>query len=498
VSVRERTASTGSGSLLSAALTGASTLLVTLFAAVVGVVIAREFGRTDETDGFFAAYGVFIVVVLAAQAVRLAVLPAVARARLERRLAAEISGIAAALAVVAVPMVVLAGVAAPQLGDLLTGGGSPAAAETAETALRWLVPAAAAHLFAGLAASGLAALDDYGTAAFGYAAGSAAGLTLILMRVGSDGIEAVSWGMTLNAAISLAVPLAGLAVRALSERVPRSAVRPDGTPVRSHLGAFAAAASLPIALQMLYVVCLPFAGRLGTGDVTSFGYAYLGSAALVAVTATSLGLVSSVPLARAGLGADGAVRHVVSTSWLALALVAAAAPLVAVAGSDLVEAVLGSAYAGDVGGEVGTLVLVLGPWIVASVGVSVAFPLAFVAERTRRLPLIGLAALAAQVPLAWAAWAAFELAGLALALAVSTFLVLAGLLHELGALRRAVGGLLTAAVWLGALAAVAFLPPALLLAPVVAALSGAALYVVLVAIARPRGLRVAWGYLRTL
>ena len=53
---------------------GGSTLLVASFAAIVGVLIAREFGRTDETDGFFAAYGVFFVVVLAAQAIRIAVI----------------------------------------------------------------------------------------------------------------------------------------------------------------------------------------------------------------------------------------------------------------------------------------------------------------------------------------------------------------------------------------------------------------------------------------
>ncbi|MFO7573295.1 MAG: hypothetical protein R6W48_11955 [Gaiellaceae bacterium] len=72
----KRTDSPGLGSLGSAALTAASLLVVTGFAGIVGIVIAREFGRTEETDGFFAAYGVFVVVVLAAQAIRIAVIPA--------------------------------------------------------------------------------------------------------------------------------------------------------------------------------------------------------------------------------------------------------------------------------------------------------------------------------------------------------------------------------------------------------------------------------------
>ncbi|MCA1481889.1 hypothetical protein, partial [Bradyrhizobium sp. NBAIM08] len=60
-----------------------SIAVVTGLSAAVGVVIARKIGRGVETDGFFAAYGVFLVLVLAASAVRAAVLPRLARARVE-------------------------------------------------------------------------------------------------------------------------------------------------------------------------------------------------------------------------------------------------------------------------------------------------------------------------------------------------------------------------------------------------------------------------------
>ena len=236
-SVSKRTDSPGFGSLSERALTATSALVVTALAAIVGVVIAREFGRTDETDGFFAAYGVFIVVVLASQAIRIAVLPALARARGERRLAGEIAGFAARdRARRAVPLVLLAELAdradrRPPHGQRVRRSRRTAAAE----ALRWMVPAAAAHLFAGLAASGLAALDDYGTAALGYAVGSAAGLALILARVEPDGIIAVAWGMALNATVAFLVPAAGLAVRAVG--AAHAAQRPRGPPAsRSGLG----------------------------------------------------------------------------------------------------------------------------------------------------------------------------------------------------------------------------------------------------------------------
>ena len=72
---------TGLGSLVTGAVTAVGIAVQTGLAAVVGIVIARKLGRTAETDGFFAAYGVFIVLALAATAVRVTVLPPLARAR---------------------------------------------------------------------------------------------------------------------------------------------------------------------------------------------------------------------------------------------------------------------------------------------------------------------------------------------------------------------------------------------------------------------------------
>jgi hypothetical protein len=496
--VSKRTDSSSAGSAASAALTAASTLVVSGFAAVVGVLIAREFGRTDETDGFFAAYGVFIVITISAQSIRIAVLPALARACEERRLAGTIAGFAIALTVIAAPLLVLGEVASGQIADLLTGGGSPVAQDTCTDALRWLLPAALAHLYAGLAASGLASLDDYATAAAGYAAGSAAGLVLIVSQVDEHGIVAVAWGVALNATIALVLPTMGLAWRAAHSRMPTGAVRPTGAPLASRLGVFAIAAALPIALQLLYVVCLPFAGRLGPGAVTSFGYAYLAAASLVTITAFSIGLVSSVPLTRLGLGAGAVGRHVTSSTWIALLPIGAAVGATAVAGALIVEGVLGGAYGGDVGDEVSRLVVVLTPWMIVSVGVNVTFPLAFVADRLRALPVIGAVALVAQVLLAWVGAGLFELDGLALSLAASTFLVLGALLAQLGSVESGLRGIAIAALVTAAFACVAFVPVGLVSGGVVSALVGVGFYTALVAVIRPSGLRASWSYLRAL
>jgi hypothetical protein len=496
--VSKGTESPGSGSVASAVLTGASTLVVSGVAAGVGVVIAREFGRSEQTDGLLAAYGVFIVLAIAAQAIRVALLPPLATARAESRLASEMAGFAIAITVVAIPLVLLAELGANELASLLTGGESGVASDTASEALRWMVPAAVAYLYASLAASSLAALDDYGTAAIGFALGSVAGLLLIVSRAGPDGIVAVAWGMTLNGTIALLVPSIGLLLKAVRERVPARAARPGGLSLRSRVGMFATGAMLPLALQLLYLTCLALAGRLGPGEATSFVYAYLAAASLVTVTAASMGLVTSVPLTRAGLGAAAAARHVVATSWLALVLVGAAAGVFALAGGQVVEALLGDAYAGDIGSELGRLVVAMSPWMIASIGVTVTFPLAFVAGRTRGLVWLALGVVALQIPLAWAAGEVFGLPGLALALALATGIVLAVLLRELGALGAAAPGLLVASLVVAASAAVAFGLPALVLGPAVAGVVGLLLYALILALLRPGGLVDSWRYLRTL
>jgi len=103
-----------------------------------------------------------------------------------------------------------------------------------------------------------------------------------------------------------------------------------------------------------------------------------------------------------------------------------------------------------------------------------------------------------ETALAWIGFELLELDGLAVALALSTLFVLAALLRELGMLGTGLRGILRAAVAIGALAVVAFLPPSLVLGTVVAAIVGVVLYVVLVAVWRPTGLTRSWGYLRDL
>ena len=69
-----------------------------------------------------------------------------------------------------------------------------------------MVAAGALQVLAGLAASALAALDDYVTAAAGFVSGSVAGLALILVLIDHHGVQAVAWGMALNGCDRVARP----------------------------------------------------------------------------------------------------------------------------------------------------------------------------------------------------------------------------------------------------------------------------------------------------
>src|SRR5262249_4992189 len=276
------------------------------------------------------------------------------------------------------------------------------------------------------------------------------------------------------------------------------AVRPVGLSFGGRIAELWKGVALPLALQGVYLICLPLAAREGTGAVTSFGYAYLIGSALVAVTASSLGLVTSVPLTRVGIDGARAALHVVSSSWLAVLVIGAVSGVFAVAGEQVVRGLLGQDYGATVGSELGRLVAVLAPWAIASVGVSVAFPLVFVVERARVLPLIAVAALVAQVPVAFLGQTIGGLTGLELALAATTLGILIALLAVLDAVRGAMRGLAIAALTVVAVALLAFVPPAFLLSRLGAAVCGLLLYSALLAAIRPHGLRVAWRYLHQL
>ncbi|MBV8256424.1 MAG: hypothetical protein JO073_01260, partial [Actinobacteria bacterium] len=113
--------------LRSGFLTGLAQIVVALAAAGAGALLAHKFGRNARTDGFLAAYGVYLVLVLAAQAFRMVVVPDLTRASEEGRLGGETRAYAAAILAAAVPVSILVAVLRHPLADLITGSLPPTA-----------------------------------------------------------------------------------------------------------------------------------------------------------------------------------------------------------------------------------------------------------------------------------------------------------------------------------------------------------------------------------
>src|SRR3954468_20738521 len=107
--------------LRSGFLTGLAQVVLAIAAAGAGALLAQKFGRSAQTDGFLAAYGVYLVLVLAAQSLRLVVVPDLTRANAEGRLGGEVRAYALAFLALAVPVVVVVALLSHQLGDLITG-----------------------------------------------------------------------------------------------------------------------------------------------------------------------------------------------------------------------------------------------------------------------------------------------------------------------------------------------------------------------------------------
>jgi hypothetical protein len=280
--------------------------------------------------------------------------------------------------------------------------------------------------------------------------------------------------------------------------MPRTAIRPGGSSSLRRLGELSAGVALPLAMQGIYLICLPLASSEGVGAVSSLSYAYLIGSAVVAVSASSLGLVTSVPLTRIGIDPSRVARHVVASSWIALLVIGAVAGVFALAGERLAAAVLGANYEDRVGSELGRLVVLLALWMAVSVAFSVTFPVLFVESHGTRLPPLALLLAAAHVGIAFGLRAVAGLDGLALSLAFTTGLAVAAMLSFLRALPAAALGLATAGAMAAGLAALTFGVADLLLSPWPGAVLGLAAYLVLLAILRPRGLRSSWHYLRAL
>ena len=197
-----------------ALLTGLAQVVIALAAAGAGALLAHKFGRTAETDGFLGAYGVYIVLVLAAQAFRMVVVPDLTRAAAAGRLGGESRALRARL-----PRARRAGLVArrrcspaarrPDHGQSCRRGGARRRARARRARARRVRASCSPRSRRARSPRSTA------TARPRPASRSAAspGLVVFAALADAHGIVALAWGLAVNAVVALTVPVIGRCVR---------------------------------------------------------------------------------------------------------------------------------------------------------------------------------------------------------------------------------------------------------------------------------------------
>ena len=210
--------SRGRGAVRSGLQTGLSTAAVSGSAAVLGVILSRKFGHGVKTDGFFAAYGVYLALVLVAGSLRVVVLPRFVAARAAGRLGRRGRNLGRRAR------------AAARRGGRAGGGLAARDRERADLERRARATrrpcccrgSSRRPSPRSTAASSRARSPRSTTTAgprSGSPLGSVAGVLLTLALV-DHGVVAFGWGLALNGALSLAIPLVA-AARAARRRAAR-------------------------------------------------------------------------------------------------------------------------------------------------------------------------------------------------------------------------------------------------------------------------------------
>jgi peptidoglycan biosynthesis protein MviN/MurJ (putative lipid II flippase) len=388
----------------SAMATAALQVATMLSGVLLAVLVVRKFGQTPTTDGLFAAYAVYTLLLVFAQTLRTSIVPRLGEGdellpALERHAGAVL--LVAALS--ALPLLLLAG----PLAEALTGSLAAEATDAAETALRILWIAAAAQLVAGLASAALAVRGRVVLPGAAYLTGGLVACAFLLVFSDSLGGEALPWGLALGSAISAAIVSIRLAT--LGDRIRVRRIRTNRAAARAAWTMLLGAVASLIG-QAGYAVSLAYAARIGEGAVTLYSYAFFASMLVMGATAIPAGMVLVAPLSQTWERRTELLeRPLIEVTRTGLTLVAPLPALAIVAGPDVVQAVLGDAISRGDAETIVYVTLALCGVVVGSLLGTVPMIAAFAAHRYRGVAIAALSALAVQVVLSLIAVATDEL-----------------------------------------------------------------------------------------
>ncbi|TML79256.1 MAG: hypothetical protein E6G07_08060 [Actinobacteria bacterium] len=255
------------GMASNAAITAVTQVASMTIGAAIAFVILLRFGKNRETDGLFAAYGIYGIVVVIAQTFRTTI---VARLVEGGSLFAALDRYLGAITVIFLgagfPLVLLG----DPLAHLVIGHLGSTATHTARIALLVLWLAAGLQLVSALLAAALAVREEFAVPGGAYVTGGVVSIAGLLGFAPLLGIQAVPLGLCLGGAVTAGVMSTRLA--RLGYRPSLAGLVPDGRSV-SRAGLLLWAAVGAVSGQVAYVVTIGFAARLGTGAPTLYTYA---------------------------------------------------------------------------------------------------------------------------------------------------------------------------------------------------------------------------------
>jgi hypothetical protein len=442
--------------------TGAAILTLAFASGLQAILFLHYFGASDRTDGFFAAYALYIVVAVFSQTLRSTAIPLVSG--INRKMSATTFG----WAVVGLALVILAAclLGAAPLAQALAPGLTHGGRGVTEASLRVLALGMALQLGSAGLATLLGVAGRLRWVAVSYGAGALAGIAAFLVLRASAREQALAWSTVFAAAVAGGLMLVGDRPRILR---PPSATRVLGAGV-----SLIASSLVPLAPSALYVVTLALASGSGRGEVTLMSYAYMAVAYLAGFTSAAVAMSDMIELAPDQGTAATRVRSSVPRGLRYSLLVAAPALAVAIiVGAPLLHALVPSRLST---GQVGTLrvfIALLSGWLIAAVALTVTLPALFTSGWIGRLNRLLPAMLALHVAASFTARALLGVDGLlaAMTLAPAVFVAVVLALSQPGGVLEFVGALATDIIRVIAIAVLAFAPPAAIAAVITGALA---------------------------
>jgi peptidoglycan biosynthesis protein MviN/MurJ (putative lipid II flippase) len=260
-----------------------------LLGALLAFLIAVIVGEGAETDGFLAAYVIYLAFVLFGSTLRVALVPLLGPTNdAEGFRAVAADSVQRILAVAGLGLLVLL-VASPVMGQVLVPGGSPKTQDTAALSTAILAVAAFCQIWAALLSAVLAAVRRFVASAVLYSLSG-----VVTLAVGAGMMAAVGiWGATIGVLAGATTLLAGhLVYMHRFGFVVLPWWRPALESPTWKLAALAAGgASIPLCFQIDMTISLATVSEQASA-VTAYTYAYFLTVLLSSITGGVIGLVT--------------------------------------------------------------------------------------------------------------------------------------------------------------------------------------------------------------